>query len=141
IPADEETLQLDDARAVELTTQKLRAAVEQRMIADVPFGAYLSGGVDSSVVVAMMAQQQGAPVKTYCTGFEEQDYNEFEYARLVAERYATDHREIVLSPDRYFELMPQLIRYKDAPLGVPNEVALWQMSCVLKEDITVVLSG
>lgn len=141
IPADEDTLHLDDNRAIELTTEKLRAAVEQRMISDVPFGAYLSGGVDSSVVVAMMAQQQATPVKTYCTGFEEDGYNEFEYARMVADRYATDHREIVLSSDRYFELMPELIRYKDAPLGVPNEVALWQMSSVLKQDITVVLSG
>lgn len=141
VPHEPETLQVDDETAVAEVREHLRRAVSQRMISDVPFGAYLSGGVDSSLVVALMAQQHDTAIKTYSIGFEEEGYNEFEYARLVAERYHTDHKELVLSESDYFTLMPQLIAYKDAPLGVPNEVPLWQMSQILKQDITVVLSG
>lgn len=141
LPADRETLHFDDQSAIAEVTESLDRAVEARLVADVPFGAYLSGGLDSSLVVALMAKKHPFPIKTYSTGFEEDGYNEFPYARLVADAYKTQHTEILLSQDRYFELLPQLIRYKDAPLGVPNEVPLWQMSEVLKKDITVVLSG
>src|SRR5690606_15349848 len=141
VPHERETLDIDDETAIARTREGLRRAVSQRMISDVPFGSYLSGGVDSSLVVAMMAQEKQSLIKTYSIGFDEQGYNEFEYARLVAQRYHTEHKEIVLSADDYFELMPKLIGYKDAPLGVPNEVPLWQMSQFLKQDITVVLSG
>jgi len=141
IPADRETLELDDATAIAMVTETLDRAVEARLVADVPFGAYLSGGLDSSLVVALMAKKHSFPIKTYSTGFEEDGYNEFPYARMVADAYKTQHTEILLTQDRYFELLPRLIRYKDAPLGVPNEVPLWQMSEVLKKDITVVLSG
>src|SRR5690606_15311464 len=79
IPHDRETLELDDQTAIAQTRDKLRQAVSQRMVSDVPFGAYLSGGVDSSLVVALMAQERGSAIKTYSIGFEEQGYNEFEY--------------------------------------------------------------
>jgi asparagine synthase (glutamine-hydrolysing) len=141
IPADAETLDLDDSTAIAHVTESLARAVEARLVSDVPFGAYLSGGLDSSLVVALMARRHSSPIKTYSTGFEEDGYNEFPFARMVADAYGTQHKEILLTQDRYFELLPQLIRYKDAPLGVPNEVPLWQMSEVLKQDITVVLSG
>jgi asparagine synthase (glutamine-hydrolysing) len=119
----------------------VRSSVEYRMIADVPVGAYLSGGVDSSVVVSEMAQLTNSPVKTFSIGFSESDYNEFSYARLVADRYQTDHKEITLSASQYFDRLNELIRFKDAPLAVPNEVPLYLMSLELKRDITVVLSG
>jgi asparagine synthase (glutamine-hydrolysing) len=116
-------------------------AVRYRMRCDVPFGAYLSGGLDSSLIVAVMAELSAKPVNTYTIGFTEEGYNEFNYARLIADMYKTNHREIVLNVENYFDLMPKVIRYKDLPLAVPNEVPLYEMSRILKNDITVVLSG
>lgn len=118
-----------------------RSAVKYRMIADVPIGAYLSGGVDSSLIVACMAQEAGPSVKTFTVGFAEEGYNEFDYANKVAEMYKTDHREIILSGEDYMGTMEKLIGYKDGPLSVPNEVPLYEMSRELKKYITVVLSG
>ena len=119
----------------------LTESVHKRLVSDVPLGAYLSGGLDSSIVVALMAKQMGRGIKTYSVGFGEEDTDEFPFARLVAERYDTDHTEVVLGYDRYLDLLPKLIQKRDAPLGVPNEVPLHEMSRVLKQDITVVLSG
>lgn len=119
----------------------LESAVKYRMIADVPIGSFLSGGVDSSVVTAIMAQNKSEPINTFTIGFEEAGYNEFAYAREVAQQYKTNHREIILSGKDYLQTMENLIGYKDAPLSVPNEVPLYLMSKELKKYITVVLSG
>ncbi len=119
----------------------LESAVTYRMISDVPFGAFLSGGVDSSVITALMAMNSSSPVKTFTIGFEEKGYNEFYYANLIAQQYKTDHKEIILSGANYMKTMEHLISYKDAPLSVPNEVPLFLMSKELKKYITVVLSG
>jgi asparagine synthase (glutamine-hydrolysing) len=129
------------AQAIRSTFDRLQAAVQQRMISDVPVGAYLSGGLDSSIIVALMAEQTDHPVQTFTIGFPDDGYNEFGYARQVANLHRTDHKEIVQSEDDYFDLLPQLVELGDAPLGVPNEVPLWQMSVELKKDVTVVLSG
>lgn len=118
-----------------------RSAVKYRMIADVPIGAYLSGGVDSSLVVACMAQEMDTAVKTFTIGFSEEGYNEFHYANIVANKYKTDHHEIILGGDDYIKTMDKLIGFKDGPLSVPNEVPLYEMSRELKKYITVVLSG
>jgi asparagine synthase (glutamine-hydrolysing) len=118
----------------------LGEAVRKRLMSDVPIGAYLSGGLDSSIVVALMAQMSDEPVKTYSVGFGTPD-DEFPFARMVAERYGTDHHEVVLDAPGYFDLLPRLIQRRDAPLGVPNEVPLYEMSRALKQDFTVVLSG
>jgi len=119
----------------------LRSSVKYRMISDVPFGAFLSGGVDSSVITALMAQNSNERIKTFTIGFSEEGFNEFSYANIVANQYNTEHREIVLSGQNYIETMERLIEYKDAPLSVPNEVPLYLMSKELKKYITVVLSG
>ncbi len=119
----------------------LRESVKYRMIADVPVGAYLSGGLDSSIVVALMAKSSQQPVKTFTIGFEDQSFNEFNYATEIAQLYGTEHTEILLTSGDYFEEMCKLINYKDAPLGVPNEPALYVMSKELSKHITVVLSG
>ncbi len=119
----------------------LESAIKYRMISDVPFGAFLSGGVDSSVITAIMAKNSSEPIKTFTIGFEEEGFNEFKYAKIVADKYNTKHREIVLSGEDYIETMENLISYKDAPLSVPNEVPLYLMSKELKKYITVVLSG
>ena len=132
---------LGEAHYIKRTHALLNDAVKSRMVADVPLGAYLSGGVDSSAIVALMAQQSPEPVKTFTIGFAEKGFNEFDYAAMVARRYATDHHEIRLDPSDYFETLHRLIRFKDAPLSVPNEPALFTMSRELKKQITVVLSG
>ena len=119
----------------------LESAVKYRMISDVPFGAFLSGGVDSSVITALMAKNSDDPIKTFTIGFEEEGFNEFNYANIIADKYGTEHREIILSGKNYIETMENLIDYKDAPLSVPNEVPLYLMSKELKKYITVVLSG
>jgi len=119
----------------------LNKAVELRMISDVPVGAYLSGGIDSSVIVALMTKLSDKKVKTFTIGFKEQGYNEFYYSKQVAEMYKTSHKEILLSEEDYLKTMKKLIKYKDSPLSVPNEVPIYLMSKELKKDITVVLSG
>jgi len=119
----------------------LESSVKYRMISDVPLGAFLSGGVDSSVITALMAKNSEDPIKTFTIGFEEDGFNEFKYANLVANKYKTSHKEIILSSENYLQTMEQLIGFKDAPLSVPNEVPLHLMSRELKKDITVVLSG
>jgi len=119
----------------------LASSVHYQMRSDVPIGAYLSGGLDSSITVALMSAFTPEPVKTFTIGFDEPGYNEFAYAKQVSDRYKTDHHEITLNSGDYIESMVKLIGYKDAPLGVPNEPALYVMSKELKKFITVVLSG
>ncbi len=118
---------------------ELKKAIEYRLIADVPLGTYLSGGVDSSLITAITALKKKDQVNTYTIGFEEM--NEFEYARTVAQKYDTAHHEILMKKEDYLANWERLIAAKDAPLGVPNEIPLAIMSSKLKEKITVVLSG
>jgi asparagine synthase (glutamine-hydrolysing) len=116
-------------------------AVERQLISDVPLGAYLSGGLDSSIIVALMTLQMKCPIKTYAIGFPENGYNEFRYSDQVAGIWGADHTQITMEEEDYFQNILELIRFKDAPLSVPNEVPLYLMSKILKERITVTLSG
>ena len=119
--------------------EQLINAIRRRMIADVPLGTYLSGGIDSSIISAVGALESEKRINTYTIGFPE--LNEFSYAKKVADKYNTIHHEIVVDNKGYFGKLRELISYKDAPLGVPNEVPLAIMSKELKKNITVVLSG
>jgi asparagine synthase (glutamine-hydrolysing) len=118
---------------------ELNKAIKYRLIADVPLGTYLSGGVDSSLITAITALNKKEKVNTYTIGFEE--INEFEYSEVIAEKYKTEHHEILMQKEDYMSNWERLINFKDAPLGVPNEIPLAVMSSKLKEKITVVLSG
>ena len=118
---------------------ELNKAIKYRLIADVPLGTYLSGGVDSSLITAITALNKKEKVNTYTIGFEE--INEFEYSEVIAEKYKTEHHEILMKKEHYMSNWERLINFKDAPLGVPNEIPLAVMSSKLKEKITVVLSG
>lgn len=135
----------EDSKSEDYYIDKLRdilfSSIKYRMISDVPIGAFLSGGVDSSIITAVMAQESSSPIKTFTIGFEEEGYNEFHYAKIVASQYKTNHHEIILSGENYIDKMEELISFKDAPLSVPNEVPLHMMSQELKKHITVVLSG
>ena len=131
----------DQEKAVSLVLENLKKSIGLRMVADVKVGAYLSGGVDSSLITAIMSRMQDSPISTYTIGFPNSGFNEFEYSRMVSEKYNTKHTEIMIGMDDYLEKLQELVYLKDAPLGVPNEVPLYLMSKILKQDITVVLSG
>ncbi len=129
----------DEDRICREFKEKLEEAVLKRTLADVPVGTYLSGGVDSSVLTAIVAQNTNKELNTYTIGFDE--LNEFQYSDMVAEKYQTRHHKIKITQADYADELEKVISYKDAPLGVPNEIPLAIMSKELKKDITVVLSG
>ncbi len=130
-----------EEEAITEVRRLLERSVSMRMLSDVPVGAYLSGGLDSSIIVSIMSEISHTKVPTFSIGFEEEGFNEFYFSRQVASMNETTHTEILLHSDEYLDSLEELIRIKDAPLGVPNEVPLYLMSKRLKEDITVVLSG
>lgn len=123
------------------TEKLLKDTIRAHMVSDVPIGAYLSGGLDSSLIVALMAEQSDKPIKTFSAGFAGDEDSELGYARLVSKKYKTDHKEIILDDNDYLDLLSEVIAYKDTPLGIPNEVALFALSKELKKDISVVVSG
>ena len=118
----------------------LREAVKIRMISDVPLGAFLSGGIDSSLVVAMMAQQSRSPVKTFSIGFDEERYNELPYARMVAERYSTEHYEEIVKPDAE-EVISDLVNVFDEPFADSSAIPTYYVSRLTRRHVTVALSG
>ena len=115
-------------------------SVRMRLISDVPLGGFLSGGIDSSSVVASMAVQTGAGVKTFSIGFEEAGFNELPYAALVARKYATDHHEIVVRPDA-IDLVSKIGRYFDEPFGDSSAIPTFVVSEFARRHVTVVLTG
>src|SRR5262249_49729662 len=119
---------------------QLRTAVRYRMIADVPIGAFLSGGVDSSAVVAMMAEQSSAPVRTFSIGFEEEAFDERAYARIVAQRYATEHHEYVVKPD-IVDILPKLVWHYGEPYADSSAVPSFYVSELARRNVKVVLNG
>ncbi len=130
-----------DAAAAEVR-RKLRAAVERRLIADVPLGAFLSGGIDSSSVVALMSQaSEGRPVKTFTIGFDDfEGYDERPYARAVAQRYKTDHTEFVVKPNA-IELIERLVHHYDEPFGDPSALPTFLLSELTRDHVKVALCG
>src|SRR6266404_267827 len=127
---------------IEQIRDKFLEAVKLRLISDVPLGAFLSGGIDSSAVVAAMARLTNRPVKTYSIGFEGDDqfYNELPYARMVADAFATDHHEIIVRPE-VSELLPKLIWHMDEPIADSALITTFLVSRLARESVTVILSG
>jgi asparagine synthase (glutamine-hydrolysing) len=115
-------------------------AVRRRLISDVPLGAFLSGGVDSSAVVAAMAQLSSQPVKTYSIGFEDSAFNELPRARKIAERYATDHHELIVEP-KALELIPKIVHHYGEPFGDTSSVPSFLVSDAASQHVTVALNG
>jgi asparagine synthase (glutamine-hydrolysing) len=122
------------------TVARLEEAVRLRLVSDVPLGAFLSGGIDSSAVVALMARAGGAPVKTFAIGFRQQEYNELAYARLVAERFGTDHTEFTVEPDAV-EVLPKLVWHYNEPFADASAIPSYYVSKLAREHVTVALNG
>jgi asparagine synthase (glutamine-hydrolysing) len=131
---------LTHADAVARVREKFDEAVRIRMIADVPLGAFLSGGIDSSSVVASMARQSPEPVKTFSIGFEESRFNELPYAKMVAQQYATEHHEIVVRPDS-IGIVQKLMKHFGEPFADASAIPTFIVSEFAARSVKVALSG
>ncbi len=118
----------------------LEEAVKLRMIADVPLGAFLSGGIDSSAVVALMSKNSSQPVKTFSIGFDEADHDETAYAQMIADKYKTDHTKFVVKPDA-LELLPTLVKQYEEPYADSSALPTYYLAKKTREKVTVALNG
>jgi asparagine synthase (glutamine-hydrolysing) len=130
-----------DRDYIEEWTELFRASVRLRLMADVPLGMFLSGGIDSSAIAAVMSGMVSEPIKTFSVAFKEREANELEYARLVAEAFKTNHHEVVVSPEEFFAALPKLVWHEDEPLAHPSSVALYFVSRLAAKHVKVVLTG
>ena len=110
-------------------------------MSDVPLGMFLSGGIDSSAIAAVMSGLVDRPIKTFSVGFKERSANEFRYARQVARKFNTDHHEVMITPEEFFGSLPALVWHEDEPLGFEASVPLYFVSRLAKEHVKVVLTG
>lgn len=122
-------------------SEMFHKSVQLRLMADVPLGMFLSGGIDSSAIAAVMSGMVKEPIKTFSVGFAEREANELEYARTVARAYQTNHHEIVVTPEEFFNVLPQLVWHEDEPLAHPSSVALYFVSKLASQHVKVVLTG
>jgi asparagine synthase (glutamine-hydrolysing) len=119
----------------------LEESVRIRMISDVPFGAFLSGGIDSSAVVALMARHSRLPVRTFSVGFSEGAYSELQHASTIAKLFATEHHELMVSQDHMLEHLPALTRFRDAPVAEPSDIPIYLLSREASRTVKMVLTG
>jgi len=127
--------------AVSEVERRLRKAVVQQSVADVPLGAFLSGGIDSSAIVALMQDETSNPVKTFTIGFSEKGFDEAEHARAVAEHLGTDHHELYVTPEQAREVIPQLPDIFDEPFADSSQIPTYLVAKMAKAHVTVSLSG
>ncbi len=133
-------VKLDEGEAGERALEVLGEAVRVRLISEVPLGAFLSGGVDSSAVVALMSRESSEPVKTFSIGFEEQDFSELHHARRVAEHVGADHHEFIVRPDA-LEVLPTLVEHYGEPYADSSAIPTYYVSRETRRHVTVALNG
>jgi asparagine synthase (glutamine-hydrolysing) len=131
---------VDMSAAAAAVRETLHEAVRARLVSEVPLGAFLSGGIDSSAVVGLMAQINGSAVKTFSIGFDDSDFDELAYARLVAKRFHTDHHEFIVKPAAV-EVLPTLVRHFGEPFSDASAVPTYHLSRLAREHVTVALCG
>jgi asparagine synthase (glutamine-hydrolysing) len=133
-------LRISEEDAVAQFGDLFRDAVRRRLMAEVPLGAFLSGGMDSSSVVAEMAELSESPVKTFSIGFGERDYDELAFARQVAQRFSTEHHELVVEPHT-LEVLPTLVRHYGEPYGDSSAIPTYYVARMTRQHVTVALNG
>ncbi len=131
----------DENFYVEQIYEKLKKAVRKRLISDVPLGVFLSGGIDSSTVTFLMSQVANSKIKTFSIGFEEQSFNELEYARIIAEYIGSEHQEFVVKSEMVKKLVPVLMEYLDEPLADASVIPTYIISKLARKYVTVALAG
>ncbi|MBP6004834.1 MAG: asparagine synthase (glutamine-hydrolyzing) [Pyrinomonadaceae bacterium] len=140
LPDFSKKIRITEAEAIDETTRLLRESTSLRMISEVPLGAFLSGGVDSSIVVALMAQESASPVKTFSIGFEEQDFSELKYARRVAAHVGAEYNEFIVRPDA-MEVLPTLVDHYGEPYADSSAVPTYYVAKETRQHVTVALNG
>ena len=125
----------------EAALAKLRESVRLRLVSDVPLGVFLSGGTDSSAVVALMSELGHRPLRTFSVGFSNSDYDESPYAQRVAERYGTEHRAITVGPENLRQNLPRLVALRHEPIAEPTDIPLFLLARLASEQVKVVLAG
>jgi asparagine synthase (glutamine-hydrolysing) len=133
-------VQLPTAELEERLWEHIKDATRVRLMSEVPLGAFLSGGIDSSAVVAAMAEQMAEPVKTFSIGFSDDAFDERRYARLVAQHFGTDHREFLVEPNA-LDIMPKLARHYGEPFGDPSAIPSFYLAELTGQHVTVALNG
>ena len=133
-------IKLDEEEAGERTVEILRDAVRVRLMSEVPLGAFLSGGIDSSAVVALMSQESSDRVKTFSIGFEEQDFSELHHARRIAEHVGADHHEFIVRPDAV-EILPLLVEHYGEPYADSSAIPTYYVARETRKHVTVALNG
>ncbi len=140
LPDFSRKIKISEEEAIEETTRILRESTKLRMISEVPLGAFLSGGVDSSIIVALMAQESSQPVKTFSIGFEEQDFSELKYAKRVAEHVGAEYNEFVVRPNA-LEILPTLVEHYGEPYADSSAIPTYYVSKETRKYVTVALNG
>jgi asparagine synthase (glutamine-hydrolysing) len=121
--------------------ERLEETVHMRLMSDVPLGVFLSGGLDSSAIAAIMKRQSDGPVKTFSVGYEETAFSELSYARQVAQAIGTEHHQVIVSMADFFNALPQLVWHEDEPITWPSSVCLYFVSRLASQQVKVVLTG
>jgi asparagine synthase (glutamine-hydrolysing) len=132
---------VDEKSSVSRFTELFHESVRLRLMSDVPLGMFLSGGIDSSAIAAVMSGMVKEPIKTFSVAFAESEANELEFARLVSRCYSTDHHEVMVTPGQFFDALDHLVYQEDEPIAHPSSIPLYFVSKLASEHVKVVLTG
>jgi asparagine synthase (glutamine-hydrolysing) len=136
-----ESAEADLASEARSLREHLRDAVESHLMSDVPLGVFLSGGIDSTAIAALMASMRQEPIRTFSVGYDDERSSELSFARLAARAIGSEHREVVVSPDEFFRSLPRLVWHEDEPIAYPSSVCIYFVARLAREHVKVVLTG